>query len=85
MPQHAASKLPYIAQSSTRSCRSSICQDRLSTAWLLSLVVFSCRMSPRGDTRCPLVVFEAVDVPLSGPFHFFLTLVIISMPFVLPL
>ena len=26
--------------------------------------------SPSGDRRGPLVIFEAVDVPCSGPFHF---------------
>ena len=26
--------------------------------------------SPRGDTPGPSGVFEAVDVPLPGPFHF---------------
>ena len=35
---------PIIAQFSARSCRSSNCQGRLSTAWVVSLVVFSCRM-----------------------------------------
>ena len=42
--QHAASKLVYLAQSSAISCRSSICQGRLYTAWLVSFVVFSCSM-----------------------------------------
>ena len=27
--------------------------------------------SPTGDTRGPSVVFEAVDMPCPGPFHFF--------------
>ena len=35
--------------------------------------------SPTGDTRGPSVVFEAVDMPCPGPFHF------ISMTFVLSL
>ena len=26
--------------------------------------------SPSGDTRCSSVVFEAVDMPCPGPFHF---------------
>ena len=26
--------------------------------------------SPSGDTRGPSVVFEAVNIPCSGPFHF---------------
>ena len=44
MPQHAVSKLPYLVLSSAISCRSSICLGRLSTDWLVSLVVFSCHM-----------------------------------------
>ena len=73
MLQHAASKLAYIALSSARSCRSSICQGRFSTAWLVSLVLWS----QRGDMRCSLVVLEAVDVPFPRPFHLCLTLLII--------
>ena len=40
--------------------------------------------SPSGDTRCPSIVFEAVDMPCPGPFQF-LTVLIISMTFVLSL
>ena len=43
-PQHAVSKLPCLVFSSAISCRSSICPGRLSIAWLVSLVVFSCHM-----------------------------------------
>ena len=43
-PQHAVSKLPCLVLSSARSCPSWICPGRLSTAWLVSLVVFSCHM-----------------------------------------
>ena len=43
-PQHSVSKLPCLVLSSAISCRSSICPCRLSTAWLVSLVVFSCHM-----------------------------------------
>ena len=43
-PQHAVSKLPCIVLSAAISCRSSICLGRLSTAWLVSLVVFSCHI-----------------------------------------
>ena len=39
--------------------------DRLSTAWLVSLGVWS----PRGHTLGPSVVLDAVDVPSSGPLH----------------
>ena len=43
-PQHVVSKLPCLVLSSAISCRSSICPGRLSTAWLVSLVVFSFHM-----------------------------------------
>ena len=43
-PQHAVSKRPCLMLSSAISCRSSICPGRLSIAWLVSLVVFSCHM-----------------------------------------
>ena len=35
-----------------------------------SLSSFLVIWSPSGDTRGPSVVFEAVDVPCPGPFHF---------------
>ena len=35
-------KLACLVLSSARSCRSSICPDHLSTAWLVSLFDFSC-------------------------------------------
>ena len=71
-PQHAVSKLPCLVLSSAISCLSSICPGRFSTAWLVSLDVFSCHnlWSPSDDTRGPSVVFEAVDMPCPGPFHF---------------
>ena len=75
MPQHAVSKLACLVQSSARSCRSSICSGRLSTAWLGSLVVFSCHMVHRSSLRwliCP-----------AQDHLIFLTLLIISMSFVL--
>ena len=63
-PQHAVSKLPCLVLSAVISCRSSICLGHLSTAWLVSLVAFSCHIwSPSGDTRGPSVVFEAVGMP----------------------
>ena len=52
------------------SCRYSIFPGRLSTAWLVSLVVFLVIWSPGGDTRGASVVFDAVDMPCPGPFHF---------------
>ena len=69
-PQHAVSKLPCLVLTSAISWRSSICPGRLSTAWLVSLVVFSCHniWSPSGDMRGQSVVFEAVDMPYPGPF-----------------
>ena len=44
-------------------CPFSMYTVRLCTTWLVSLVVFSCRVSPSGDPRCPSV--DAVD----GPAH----------------
>ena len=43
-PQHVVSKWPCLVVSSAISCCSSICPGRLSTAWLVSLVVFSCHV-----------------------------------------
>ena len=43
-PQHVVSKWPCLVLSSAISCCSSICPGRLSTAWLVSLDVFSCHM-----------------------------------------
>ena len=43
-PQHAVSKWPCLVLSSAISCCSSICPGRLSTAWRVSLDVFSCHM-----------------------------------------
>ena len=40
-PQHAVCKLACPVLSSAKSCHSRICPGRLSTAWLVSLVVFS--------------------------------------------
>ena len=62
-PQHAVSKLACLMLSSARSCRSSICPGRLSTAFLVI-------WSPSSDTRGPSVVFEVVDLPCPGTFHF---------------
>ena len=69
-PQHAVSKLPCLVLSSAISCRSSICPGRLSIAWWSPLSSFLVIWSPSGDTRSPSVVFEAVDMPCPGPFHF---------------
>ena len=44
MPQHVVPKLPCLVLSSAISCRSSISSGRLSNAWLVSFVVFSCHM-----------------------------------------
>ena len=52
------------------------------------LTSLPCRLflscSPSGDTRCPSVVFEEVDMPCKDHF-IFLTLLIISMTFVISL
>ena len=67
------SKLPCLVLSAVISCRSSICQSRLSIAnyWLVSLVVFSCHgLQVVARDRGPSVVFEADDMPCPGPFHF---------------
>ena len=69
-PQHVVSKWPCLVLSSAISCRSSICPGRLFTAWLVSLVVLSCHMVSRGDARGPSVVFEEINMPCPGPFHF---------------
>ena len=50
-PQHAVSRFACLLLSSAISCRSSICPGRLSTAWLVSLVVFSCRMVQLSSLR----------------------------------
>ena len=84
--QHAVSKLPCLVLSSAISCRSSICPGCLSTAWLVSVVLFSChnyglqvvtREVHRSSFRrliCPVQV------------HFIcITVLIISMTFVLSL
>ena len=68
-PQHAVSMLACFVLSSARSCRSSICLGRLSTAWPVSLVIFFVIWSSSGDTRGPSVVFKAVDMPCPGSFH----------------
>ena len=71
-------KLPCIVQSSTRSCRS--------TSWLVSIVVFSCHM-----VGLQVVTREVHRSSLRRLFcpaqdHFiFLTLLIISMTFILSL
>ena len=48
------------------------------------LSAFPVIWSPSGDTRGPFVVFEVVDMPCPGSFHF-LTGYIISITFVLSL
>ena len=51
----------YCVLSSARSYVSRICPCRLSTLWLVSLVVFSCHMVYKW--------WHAVDVPCLGPFY----------------
>ena len=70
-PQHVVSKLPCLVLSSTISCRSSICPGRLSTAWLVSLVVFSCHMvSKWWRARSIGRLWGGWYMPCPGPFHF---------------
>ena len=70
-PQHAVSKLPCLVLSSAISCRSSICPGCLSTAWLVSLVILSYGIQVvTSEVHRSTVVFEAVDMPCPGPFHF---------------
>ena len=87
MPQQAVSKLAYIVLSSDISCCSRIYPGRLSAAWPVSLVVFSChtkyglQVVTREVRRSSLrrLICPALD-------HFiFPTLLIISMTFVLSL
>ena len=83
-PQHAVSKLPYLLLSSAISCRSSICLGRLSTAWLVSLVIFSChglQVVTREVQRSSLrrLICPAQD------YFIFLTVLIISKSFVFSL
>ena len=66
-PQHAVSKLPSLVLSSAISCRSSICLGRLSTAWLVSLVIFFCHNGLQVVTR---EVHRSSLRPCSGPFNF---------------
>ena len=87
-PQHAVSKLACLVQSSARSCRSSICPGRLSTAWLVSVVVFSCHNIFYGLQVVTRVVHRSTLRRLICPAqdHFiFLILLIISMTFVFSL
>ena len=84
-PQHAVSKLPCSVLSSAISCRSSICPGHLSTAWLVSLVVFSCHNGLQVVTR---EVHRSSLSRLICPAQdhsIFLTLLIMSMTFVLSL
>ena len=69
-PQHVVSKLPCLVLSSAISCRSSICQVVSPPLGWSPLSSFLVTWSPSGDARGPSVVFEAVDMPCPGPFHF---------------
>ena len=81
----AASKLACLVLSSARSCRSSMCSGRLSTAWLVSRVVFSCHCGIHVEPR---EVHQSSLWRLmchSQDYFIFLTLLILSMTFVLSL
>ena len=84
-PRHAVSKLPCLVLSSARSFPSSICPGRLSIAWLVSIVVFSCH---NGLQVVTIEVHRSSLRRLICPAHdhfIFLTVLIISMTFVLSL
>ena len=84
-PRHAVSKLPCLVLSSAMSCRSSICPGRLSTAWLVSLVVFYCHYGLQVVTReVHRSSLRRLICPAQDHF-IFLTVLIISMTFVLSL
>ena len=83
-PQHAVSKLVCLVQSSARSCCSSICPGRLSTAWLVSLVVFSCHGLQVVTREVHRSSFRRLICPAQDHF-IVLTLLITSMTFVLSL
>ena len=64
-------------------CRSSICPGRLSTAWLVSLVVFSCHMVSNWlHSRVHLLSLRRLTCPVQDHF-ILLTVYIIYMTFVL--
>ena len=76
-PQHAASKLVGLVLSSACPLPD-VCPGRLPPSGCSHYsLVFLFTWSPGGHTRGPSVVFEAVDLPNPGPFHF-LTLLIMS-------
>ena len=84
-PQQAVSKLAYIVLSSDRSCCSRIYPGRLSAAWLVSLVVFSCHNGIQVVTsEVRRSSLRRLICPAQDHF-IFLTLLIISMTFVLSL
>ena len=85
-PQHAVSKLPCLVLSFAISCRSSIYPGRLSIAWVVSLVFFYCHnyglhVVTREVHRSSL---RRLICPAQDHFTF-LTVLIISMTFVLSL
>ena len=82
-PLYAVSKLPCLGLSFVISCSSSICPSRLATAWLVSLVTFSChglQLLTREGHRSSLrrLICPAQD-------HFIFLTLFISMTFVLTL
>ena len=82
---HAVSKLPCLVLSTAISCRSSICLGRLSTAWLVFRVVFSCHNGLQVVTReVHRSSLRRLICPSQDHFMY-LTVLIISMTFVLSL
>ena len=80
-PQHAVSKLACIVLYSAISCRSRICAGRLSTAWLVSLVIFSCRMV----SKCPSVQDHFIFSRIANYVYDFCVLSLTHMLTLLPL
>ena len=66
-PQHAASKLACLVPYRVVPVFVQVVSPPLGWSPLSYFLVI---WSPSGDKRCPSVVFEAVDMPCLGPFHF---------------
>ena len=78
-PQQAVSKLPSLVLSSAISVRSRICPGRLSTAWLVSIVVFYCHNGLQVVTReVHLSSLRRLICPVQDHFMF-LTVLLVSM------
>ena len=83
-PQNTISKLACLVLSSAISCRSSICPGRLSTAWLVSSPYFLVTWSPVVTREVHRSSLRRLICPAQDHV-IFLTILIISMTFVLSL